>query len=81
MNSERWQQVKQLLDEIILVDPMERSAHLDHSCGRDSELRNEVESLLASHEQAGTAFLKNPALELKSPSLSSPSRSGGRIGA
>jgi len=80
MNSERWQQVKQLLDEVILVDPMERSAHLDHSCGRDSELRNEVESLLASHEQAGTAFLKNPALELKSPSLSSPSRSGRRIG-
>jgi len=80
MNSERWQQVKQLLDEVILVDPMQRAAHLDHSCGRDSELRNEVESLLASHEQAGTAFLKNPALELKPPSLSSPSRSGRRIG-
>ena len=65
MNSERWQRVKQLLDEALAVECSERTALLDRACAGDKELRREVESLLASHEQAGTNFLKNPAVHLK----------------
>jgi len=57
MNPERWKRVKTLLDQAIALDPLERRAFLDRECDRDSELKQEVESLLASHEQAGGRFL------------------------
>ena len=57
MNSQRWQRVKQLLGEVIAIESGERPAFLDRICEGDSELRQEVDSLLSSHEQAGTAFL------------------------
>jgi serine/threonine protein kinase/tetratricopeptide (TPR) repeat protein len=81
MNPERWQRVKQLLDQAITIESSERSSFLDHACDGDPELRGEVDSLLASHEQAGTAFLRAPAVDLKA-SASSPSRSleGRRMG-
>ncbi len=65
MNSERWQRVKQLLDEALAVEPSCRLPLLDRACADDKELRREVESLLASHERAGTNFLKHPAVDLK----------------
>src|SRR5271157_2592001 len=65
MNSERWQRVKQLLDEALAIESSARLAFLDRVCAGDTELRREVESLLASHELAGTNFLKNPAVDLK----------------
>jgi eukaryotic-like serine/threonine-protein kinase len=80
MNPERWQRVKQLLDELIIVAPAARSAYLDGACGVDCELRQEVESLLASHEQAGTGFLKNPAVDLSSAAPPAPTRAGRRMG-
>ena len=64
MNAERWQHVKQLLDEAIGLQVSERPAYLDRACA-DADLRQEVESLLSSHEQAGTGFLKTPVLDLK----------------
>jgi serine/threonine protein kinase len=81
MNGERWQRVKQLLDEAIALDAAERSSFLERSCAGDTALQNEVASLLASHEQAGTAFLKNPAGNLKSVVAAAPSPVGRRIGA
>ena len=80
MNPERWQRVKQILDEAILVSPPERSAYLDSACNDDAEFRQEVESLLEAHDQAGTGFLKDPAVNLKSLSPSLTSRSGLRLG-
>src|SRR5262249_4186426 len=64
MKQERWQQVKQLLDEAIPFDDAARSSFLDRACRGDTELRREVESLLASHKAAGTGFLKEPAIKL-----------------
>jgi eukaryotic-like serine/threonine-protein kinase len=82
MNSQRWQRVKQLLGEVITIESDERSAFLDRACDGDSELRQEVDSLLSSHEQAGTAFLNSPGFDLKaSASRPLPSREGCRIGA
>jgi len=42
--------------------PAERSAYLDAVCGGDGALRQRVEALLHSHEEAGN-FLGKPAPE------------------
>lgn len=81
MNPELWKQVKHLLDEAIALDPAERRAFLDRACVGDSELRGEVESLLSSHEQAGTGFLNTPAVDLRAEPVPAPTRVGRRIGA
>ena len=46
MNSDRWQQLKEIFWAALEKDPGERAAFLDHSCS-DPSLRREVESLLA----------------------------------
>src|SRR5262245_66346062 len=43
-------------------DPAERAAYLDAACAGDPALRQRVEQLLRSHEQA-EGFLAVPALE------------------
>ena len=80
MNPEQWQRVKRLVDQAILTDPRERSAYLDAVCDEDRELRREVESLLTAHEQAGTNFLKQPVVDLRSAVSASATRAGSRIG-
>ena len=79
MNSERWQRVKQLLEDAIALDPAERPPFLDHACGGDAELRGEVDSLLCSHDEAGTGFLKHPVVNLK-PGAPQQLQAGRRTG-
>ena len=64
MSTERWERTKQILEEALRIAPGPRQAYLDLVCGPDSELRAEVESLIASHEEAGSAFLDAAAPEL-----------------
>jgi non-specific serine/threonine protein kinase/serine/threonine-protein kinase len=59
MNSTRWRQVKEVLGATLDRHPSERPSFLAEVCGEDSDLRAEVESLLASHEDAGE-FLDTP---------------------
>ena len=59
MNSTRWRQVKEVLGATLDRHPSERPSFLADACGGDSDLRAEVESLLASHEDAGE-FLDTP---------------------
>lgn len=59
MTSEKWQRVRPILESALELDPAGRSAFLDQACP-DRTMRNEVESLIAFHEQAGTDVL-NPA--------------------
>lgn len=80
MNPERWQLVKQLLDEAIALNDSERGSYLEGACAADLELKGEVESLLSSHEQAGTGFLKSPAINLQKETQTVPARAGRRIG-
>ena len=80
MNPERWQRVKQVLDEAIALDDSERRPYLDQACAGDSEVRREVESLLSSHQQAGTEFLESPAVNLQEDTQTAPVRTGRRIG-
>src|SRR5215467_8595584 len=81
MRSERWQQVREILDHAISLSPDERSAYLDTACAEDRELRTEVDSLLDSHDQAGSRFLIKPAADLKAAAQHSSSNwIGRRIG-
>ena len=50
-------------DALALRDPAERAALLDSECAGNSELRAEVESLLAAHEQA-VPFFNQPTIAL-----------------
>jgi len=54
MTSEHWQHIEQLYYAALERDASQRPAYLDQACGGDEALRREVESLLASHEQAGS---------------------------
>jgi len=65
MTPEQWQRVRPILESALELDPAGRSEFLDQACA-DRAVRNEVESLIASHEQAGTDLLNpaSPALNL-----------------
>jgi serine/threonine protein kinase/tetratricopeptide (TPR) repeat protein len=56
MTPERWQQLKQIFQSALERNPAERSAFLSQACADDPALRNQVESLIASHDQAGDSI-------------------------
>src|SRR5215468_9034461 len=59
MQRDRWRQIEEIVQSAIDCDPTSRSALLDSACGADAELRHEVESLLALHDNSG--FTNSPA--------------------
>jgi serine/threonine protein kinase len=62
MNPERWQLVKEVFEAALQHEPSERIHFLEQVCGDDIELLEEVASLLASYEQAGS-YLAADAIE------------------
>lgn len=62
MTPERWQQIDTLFQSAVARGADECAAYLDEACADDQALRNEVEALLASHEEAGS-FLNAPAFQ------------------
>jgi|GEM_PF-6441737 len=67
MSPERWERVKALLQSALERGAIqERTAFLDEACKGDLTLRNEVESLLAAHQEADS-FIEKPAAELAAP--------------
>jgi serine/threonine protein kinase len=58
MTPEEWQRVRPILESALELEPASRASFLDGACA-DSFVRSEVESLIASHEEAGTEVL-NP---------------------
>jgi serine/threonine-protein kinase len=62
MTPERWQQVKEIFNSAINYRPDERSVYLSRVCSDDEALRNEVESLIRSHEKSGE-FIDAPAVK------------------
>jgi hypothetical protein len=63
MTPERHQQIGELFDAAVKLERGRRTAFLEQACADDPALRQEVESLLASHEKAGE-FIATPALEV-----------------
>jgi eukaryotic-like serine/threonine-protein kinase len=77
MSTERWERTKKILEEALRLVPERRRAYLDSACRQDSELRAEVESLISSHEEAGSRFLGDaPPVLLDIASDFSPMASG-----
>jgi serine/threonine protein kinase len=62
MTPERWQQAKEIFHSAIGRAPGERSTFLANACLGDERLRQEVESLIASHEKEGS-FIDSPAYQ------------------
>ena len=62
MTPERWQQVKEIFNSAIHCRPEDRGRFISQACSGDEDLRSEVESLVASHEQSGE-FIDKPAIE------------------
>jgi eukaryotic-like serine/threonine-protein kinase len=63
MTPERWQQVKGALNELLELEPEPRSERLRDIATTDPDLRRELDSLLAAHEEAGEDFLSGSAVE------------------
>src|SRR4030095_15226167 len=63
MKRERWERIDNLLQSALARVPRERSAFLAQACADDELLRQEVESLIASHEDASN-FLERPMSEI-----------------
>jgi eukaryotic-like serine/threonine-protein kinase len=50
LTAERWQQIKNVLAEVIDTPVADRDLFLSEACGGDSALRGQVEDLLEAHE-------------------------------
>lgn len=64
MKTDQWERAKHILDDALRLAHEQRRTFLKSACGSDRELRAEVESLIASHEEAGTGFLSAGAAEI-----------------
>ncbi len=60
MERERWGQVEQIFHAALQVEERRRGELVRQSCAGDEDLRREVESLLAHHNEAGS-FIETPA--------------------
>ena len=68
MTPERWQQVAELCDSALSLEPARRAAFLEEACAGDALLRQELEALLACDEHS-PHFLETPALEAAASAL------------
>ncbi len=59
MEPERWRRIEKVFQAALDSEPSRRDSLLDEACAGDPSLRNEVESLLASHDRGG--FTEAPA--------------------
>jgi WD40 repeat protein len=62
INSERWEQIKELFERAAECDPRRREGLLEEACCGDSDLRKRVEALLASDERAGSFLIEAPRI-------------------
>ena len=60
---DHWTTVKRIHQSALDLDPSERAAFVDESCGGDEALRREVESLLTYAAEA-ESFLERPAVDI-----------------
>ncbi len=60
---DHWTTVKRIHQSALDIDPSERAAFVDSSCGGDETLRREVQSLLTYAAEA-ESFLERPAVDI-----------------
>src|SRR5215470_14280905 len=61
-SAEHWARIRDVFESAVPMSAHLRPAHLAATCGDDSQLREEVERLLASHEQASRFLGTHSAL-------------------
>ena len=61
MTSPDWQRVKEIFSAAVELGELERAAYLQRACAGNAPLRSEVDSLLASHQDA-EGFLEDSAV-------------------
>jgi eukaryotic-like serine/threonine-protein kinase len=59
MTDQRWEYVKELLHQAMLLAPESRGPFLDEACSSDSSLRAELASLLAADDEVRSSFLQS----------------------
>jgi eukaryotic-like serine/threonine-protein kinase len=64
MTPERWQQIRDVLEKALELAPKQRAVFLDGACLSDASLRQEVETLVASSEDARSSFLQSSPLRV-----------------
>src|SRR6266576_486312 len=62
MPDEPWENLKEIFNAAVALNPVERAAYLEQVCGQDVSLRKSVESLIMSHEEP-QAFVDAPAYQ------------------
>ncbi|HVH71090.1 MAG TPA: protein kinase, partial [Candidatus Dormibacteraeota bacterium] len=62
MTPEEWQRVRPILESALELELDSRAGFVDRACAGDEGLRQEVQSLLAQHQQAH-GLMEQPALE------------------
>lgn len=70
MTPERYQQVDQIFQAALELNPQQRPAFLDEACSGDGTLRSEVESLLTS-DSGGLSFIDEPTFDMAARLLAS----------
>src|SRR5688572_8778274 len=60
---DHWTTVKRIHQSALEIDPSERAAFVDVSCGGDEGLRREVQELL-TYSAAAETFLERPAVDV-----------------
>jgi serine/threonine protein kinase len=59
MTPEEWRKIKEVLQEVLELEPSARATYLDDACASQDINRAEIEALVRSHEEGG-AFLEGP---------------------
>jgi len=62
MSDSHWETLKEMFHAALALSPQERAAYLEQACRGDVKLRQAVESLLKSHEQADN-LIDTPAYQ------------------
>src|SRR6266850_2161692 len=70
MTPERYQQIDQIFQAALALEPENRAAFLDEACSGDVALRSEVDSLITS-DKSGLSFIEDPAFEMAARVLAS----------
>jgi serine/threonine protein kinase/Tol biopolymer transport system component len=78
MTPERYQAIARLYHAAMEMERDRRATFLEQACAGDEELRREVESLIASDEEA-VDFIEAPALEVAAEMLAAE-QGAGRVG-
>src|SRR5262249_45032277 len=79
MLAERWQEIERLYHTALELGYEERGRYLEKACGGDEELRREVDSLLASDDEAAN-FLESKEQKVDEVPPAARIAGGTRIG-